>query len=194
MLPYVAIGVVWQLVYGRLGFGAAASAFYLDPVGEPLRFLAALPQRLLLLLAAQLGPLPSDAVSLLSTSARGLWVLAAVAWVAFIAWFVGPLRRSPTAAFFASGLVLSLIPLAATLPSDRLLTFAGISTRPPGRADRPFFPATSKGARRLSEDPADGLAATPPTRRSGGRAARPWPAGSARDGRQHRPASASSAP
>ena len=126
VLPYVAIGGVWQLVYGRLGFGAAASAFYLDPVGEPLRFLAAVPQRLLLLLAAQLGPLPSDAVSLLSTSARGFWLLADVAWVAFIAWFVWPLRRSATAAFFASGLVLSLIPLAATLPSDRLLTFAGV--------------------------------------------------------------------
>jgi hypothetical protein len=50
---------------------------------------------------------------------------------AFAAWFVLPvLRRRPSARFFALGALLSLLPLAATIPADRLLVLVGFGVMP----------------------------------------------------------------
>jgi hypothetical protein len=129
LLPFGLVTAGWLAAYRLLGFGARNSGVYLDPVGEPVAFLTALPGRLGALLTAQLAGPWSDFselyVFLSPTLPLVMTVLswALVAAVALLAW--PTLKRSATARFFALAMVLSAVPVCATFPADRLLTFIG---------------------------------------------------------------------
>jgi hypothetical protein len=130
LTPFALVTSGWLGVYRLLGFGARHSGVYLDPVSEPLAFLRALPTRLGALLAAQLAGPWSDFSELwgfLSPSAPV--VMTALAWLVVagmlaLAW--SQLRQSALARFFAVSLVLAALPVCATFPADRLLTFIGV--------------------------------------------------------------------
>ena len=124
--PYLAVAAVWMLAYKALGYGASGADFYIDPGREPLRFLGALATRLPILLEGQFSFPPSDVWMLVPPEHRTkmfavvlVLVLLGTTVLAF------GVRRTRENGFFATGMVLSLIPVCATWPGDRLLIFAG---------------------------------------------------------------------
>ena len=127
LVPYAAIVVSWRVLYSGLGYGVQGSSLYIDPGTRPILFLKALAERWPLLLAAQWWQAPVDLWLLLprpaQVTASALAALPAAA-VAALLW--GLLRRDELARFWAVGMALSLVPLCAAFPMDRLLVFSGI--------------------------------------------------------------------
>lgn len=52
LLPFLAVGIVYLIFYGALGFGASGGSEYLHPLNEPIKFLSALPARLLAMISS----------------------------------------------------------------------------------------------------------------------------------------------
>ena len=124
--PYAALSVAWFAAYRALGYGASGGGLYIDPT-EGLPYLRAVVERLPVLLAAQVGIVPSDVWPGVSRSAQLIVLGLALATVTIVAVvFVPVLRRQPVCRFWVLGAVLSLPPLCATFPADRLLVFAGV--------------------------------------------------------------------
>jgi hypothetical protein len=128
--PYVAIAIVWRVVYRALDYGAYGSAIYLDPASEPLAFAKVLFEHAPVLLGSQLGGMWSDASTLLFALPRLEVMVSCVTWL-FILW-VGwqmwqQLRDEPLSRFAAFGALAALMPAAAVSPiMDRLLTWVGV--------------------------------------------------------------------
>jgi hypothetical protein len=127
LVPYGVVVVGWRLVYKALGYGASASAAYIDPLDDFGRFADALLSRGPVLLLSQWTPLSSDPWidrpddQLVAFAPRALLGLAVIAAV------VGPLLwRDRVARFFGVGMLLACVPVTATLPNDRLLLGIGI--------------------------------------------------------------------
>jgi hypothetical protein len=127
LLPYAGVGLAWLTIYKILGYGAYGGGFYIDPGSEPLVFLKAFVGRVPLLLLAQLaGPpaelwvdLPQETLAVIVAS-----VAALIAALGVLLYRV--IGRDPAARFFATGMLLSLIPVSATWPNDRLLLLPGL--------------------------------------------------------------------
>ncbi|MHC4518831.1 MAG: hypothetical protein ACYTAS_09610, partial [Planctomycetota bacterium] len=127
LAPYLVVIVVWRLLWNHLGYGVENLGVYIDPLREPSRYVAALKDRAPVLLLAQLLAPPSDVTMLLGPSGTKLLWLAALAFLAFFALLLIPLlRQDRVARFWALGMLLSLLPICATFPSDRLLMFTSI--------------------------------------------------------------------
>jgi hypothetical protein len=125
--PYGIVVITWRALYGWLGYGVAGSTLYLDPVQQPAEFAAALAERLPLLLAGQWLQLPTDVWLVFPRWIQLLSSGVAVVLISLIALvFVKLLRGDAMARFWALGMVLSLVPLCAAFPMDRLLIFSGI--------------------------------------------------------------------
>jgi len=127
LLPYVLIGAVWAAAYGLMGYGSAGSGMYVDPMREPLTYLATVVIRMPLLLLAQLGLPPADLW--MQVSAEVLPKAALIAWAVLgVGAVIGYrlLKGNRTAAFWATGMVLSLLPVCSVMPGDRLLLFSGV--------------------------------------------------------------------
>jgi hypothetical protein len=127
LAPYALVVILWRLAYSMFGYGVRGSSLYLDPVQQPLSFLGALAERLPLLVAAQWLQAPVDLwlalprlVQIAASIAASLLTVA----VCLLLWKL--LRQDAQARFWALGMVLSLVPLCAAFPMDRLLLFAGI--------------------------------------------------------------------
>ena len=124
--PYAALSVAWLAAYKGLGYGTRGGGLYIDPT-EGLPYLRALVERLPVLLAGQLGLVTSDVWPQVPRSGQLVVLGLALAALALLAIAFAPvLRRQPTCRFWLLGAVLSLPPLCATFPSDRLLVFAGV--------------------------------------------------------------------
>jgi len=127
LTPYGVIGLVYLAYYGMAGYGAGGSALYWDPMGAPGAYLAAVARHLPALLHAQLGLLPSNIYPLLSPFWQTIHSLLGALALAVFAWLLLPLLRSDRVArFWALGMVLSALPVCATLPGERLLCLIGI--------------------------------------------------------------------
>jgi hypothetical protein len=119
----VLLGYAW--LYRHLGYGASGSGVYLDP-HTPAAYLVALPTRMLALTGGALLKVPSE---LGATSLPVHWVAwaAGAAAIALFSWLAA--RAWPTLSdlerrhlrWLAAGAVLSLLALASTFPSNRLL-------------------------------------------------------------------------
>jgi hypothetical protein len=127
LLPHAAVVAAWRALYALGHFGTRSSAIYLDPVRQPLDFLAALPERFVLLVAAQWFQAPVDVWLLFSSAGqrRLAWVAAGLALC--VALLVRDLvTRNRAARFWLLGMVLSLVPVCAAFPMERLLLFPGV--------------------------------------------------------------------
>lgn len=128
LVPYALIVVAWRIAWSAQGYGVSSGmGLYIDPLTEPVGYIQAALSRLPVLLAGQFAFPPADVSILLDTDYVWVHVLLAcliVIAIAATAWPV--LRRTPDAAFWSTGMLLSLLPVCATFPSDRLLGFAGI--------------------------------------------------------------------
>lgn len=126
-LPYVAVGVLWMAYYREQGYGAWGSALYVDPVRQTGRFALAVLIRAPVLWLGQWGWPPASPFVMLSPIAKvivwtGAFVL--LAWIKVV--LVPILWRNRLAAFWTVGMALSLLPVCATFPNDRLLLFTGL--------------------------------------------------------------------
>ncbi len=127
LVPYLGIVIGWRAFRATEGYGVWDVGLYVDPLSNPMHFGQAVMERLPILLLAQLGLPPSDVALLLSPSAKSILWCSALAFLALFVFVAAPLLRSNrTARFWATGMLLSAIPVCATFPMDRLLTFVGI--------------------------------------------------------------------
>jgi hypothetical protein len=155
LVPYALVFVAYAVVYTALGYGARGGGMYIDPAREPLTFLSAVGERLPVLLLAQLAFPPADIAMVLSdTRIRAFLPVALVAAPALAVLLWLGARKQKTAAFWAAGMLLSLIPVCATVPSDRLLLFPGIGAfglvalfLAAARAELSKTPFAARGAR-----------------------------------------------
>jgi len=127
LIPSVVVVLLWATLRTRSGFGVHDMGLYVDPLTEPTAFAAAAVQRLPILLLGQWAVPPSDVAALLGPAGRAdLWY-AGCAVMLLVCFAVAPLLRpDPLARFWATGMVLAAVPVCATFPMDRLLTFVGI--------------------------------------------------------------------
>lgn len=128
LAPYLAIVVVWRVIYAHLGHGVHGSGIYLDPGADPVGFLTAAATRLPFLLNGQLALPWSDFASFYPVLGV-VAVMLAIALALLVAIGLSCarlLRRDPTARFFATGMLLAALPVASTFPADRLLTFTSL--------------------------------------------------------------------
>jgi hypothetical protein len=127
LLPYAFTVVAWRIVWMWLGHGGLHVGYYVDPLREPIRFVLAVVERVPILLLAQWASLPADLSLFLG--GWGLWVfwLIAAAVTVMVGLLLRPLlRQSRPARFWAAGMLMSLLPICATFPFDRLLFFVGL--------------------------------------------------------------------
>jgi hypothetical protein len=124
LLPTLAVTAAWAVAYRLLGHGAHDSGIYLDPLRQPVAFLAALPDRFGALVLGQLALPPSDLWTWLPDRTRPLL---AVGGLVLLSFFVAAARKrlaqSAELRFCLGGAVLSLLPACTTFPSDRILVF-----------------------------------------------------------------------
>lgn len=127
MVPYVAVVVVWRFLWTYLGYGMENFGIYVDPLAEPMRFISAVKDRTPFLLLGQLA-LPASDINMMLPPKYWilLWRSALVLLVIFVIVMAPFLRRDRTARFWAMAMFLSVLPICATFPNDRLLLFVGI--------------------------------------------------------------------
>ncbi len=127
LMPYVALVIIWRTLRAHWGYGVQNLGLYVDPLTDPGPFTTAVVERIPILLLAQWTNVPAEigiplsrkAFSSVWWGATGFLVLAGFA-------FAPLLRRDPVARFWAAGMVSAAVPVAATFPMDRLLTFPGL--------------------------------------------------------------------
>jgi len=127
LLPYLVVIIAWRAVYTALGYAVTGSGLYIDPAVQPWLFAKALVVRWPFMMASQWLQIQGNLWTMLT--AQQHLMLAGVtgllcAALLLLAWPV--LRTQPLARFWAVGMSLAVIPLAAAFPMDRLLIFAGI--------------------------------------------------------------------
>ena len=125
--PHALVGIVWLAVYKLSGYGTAGSGFYLDPVAEPAAWFSQFLIRAPLLLLGQWF-LPPSSFAFAWNEAQTLGVaIFGVGLLGVVFLLLRPLlREDATARFFAFGMLLSVVPITAGFPHDRLLFFVGI--------------------------------------------------------------------
>jgi hypothetical protein len=127
LVPYVLIAVIWRIAWVLLGYGVDGMDFYIDPLNEPIRYMGLFLIRAPILLLGQFGFPPSEYTLLIGP--EGTWILFSLATIflsVLLILLLPLLRRDPIARFWGLGMILSLLSTTATIPSDRLLFFAGI--------------------------------------------------------------------
>lgn len=123
----VGVVVLWQVTYTTMGFGAAGSGAYIDPMHSPVAFLSESPRRLGWLLFYALSP--GEIIQGLDVSLELAWVIGGsfvLASLVAMIWGV----RSRAHAVFAVGAALAIPPLLTSLPQPRLLTFVHFGLAP----------------------------------------------------------------
>lgn len=127
---HAVICVAWRAYWSLAGYGARGSGAYVDPLADPLGFLAGAPRKWLCLLQGQLGIIPADFGFLGSASDQRLWMLTGLLTLAGAAVLLRPCVVDATGKFWLTGMLLSLLPMAASFPSDRLLLLVGLGVAP----------------------------------------------------------------
>jgi len=127
LVPPVGVVVVWRVVHAALGYATCASGVYIDPGAEPLRFAAAALERGPILVYAQLLGSVADAYYVFSDPARVKVLAAVVAILAVLLAVLRPvLRADRVARFWFLGMLFAVVPICATMASNRNLLFVAV--------------------------------------------------------------------
>ena len=131
LLPHGGVLGAWALIYKLGNFGSQGSGFYLDPLHNPLGFAVSFCQRAAFLLMGQWTPIPAEMSMAYApgTSAAlhlSVFSFAIAAIVAVL--FIPLILRDRVARFWGLGALLSLIPIAAVGPENRVLGFVGLGS------------------------------------------------------------------
>ncbi|MGD8863136.1 MAG: hypothetical protein PVI30_24190 [Myxococcales bacterium] len=153
--PYAAVLVAWRVAYSVGGYGVVGSAFYRDPMADPLGFALGAAGAIPIYLASQLT-LPFASMSGVEPGSFAVVLLLSLVLLGLLAPLLRPvLRDRPQARFLGLGALLATLPLGATLPQDRLVFFIGLGTSGlvalvvHDRLSRPRPGAGRRGARAL---------------------------------------------
>lgn len=122
LVPYLLVVVAWREVYVSLGHGTFGSWLYVDPLSEPFVFLRNAVAHYPVLLLGLFGIPDSTVWMALPALWQWIHVIAAAAFVVCASWIAWPLlKASAQARFLGLGALLAVVPMCATLPSDRNL-------------------------------------------------------------------------
>jgi hypothetical protein len=132
LAPYALLLAAWAWVRHAGDFGSVGGfSGYVDPLGEPLRFVQALAVRLPLLFASQLVHWSADFYTMGDPAFRPLVLIASIGVCAAVGWFIWPSVRADRASrFLFAGAVAGAVPLAGAAAGDRLLTLIGFGLLP----------------------------------------------------------------
>jgi hypothetical protein len=131
LVPLAVVGLAYVLVYRLLGYGGAGSGLYFNPVESPFEFLEAAVTRIPTLLASGILGFSAD-LWFVVPEARPLQAVVGCGAVLVL---VGSLRvcwaglhdtTRRALRWLLPGSLLSLVPVVATFPSDRMLLVPGI--------------------------------------------------------------------
>jgi hypothetical protein len=130
LVPAALLALAYLGVYKMLGYGAHGSAMYLDPVGEPVRYLSAALGRGPALIGGLLG-VPVDLWGLLPGSrpvlvGAGLMGLGLIGLLLRSAWPALSEEERRHCRWLFAGAALSLLPVASAMPMGRLLLVPGL--------------------------------------------------------------------
>ncbi|MHB8873779.1 MAG: hypothetical protein ACYC8T_08855 [Myxococcaceae bacterium] len=131
LLPVALLGAGYVALYRALGAGAFGSEMYLDPIRQPLPFLLHAPERALALVAAQFLGASAD-LWLAVQAARPVLVVLGVVAVVLMAVLVRRLwprldeKEQRGLRWLALGAALSMVPVLATFPLNRLLVMPSV--------------------------------------------------------------------
>jgi hypothetical protein len=131
LLPHGGVVAVWALIYKLGNFGSHGSGFYIDPLRDPIGFASSFCQRAAFLLMGQWSPLPAELSMAYAPGSPALFHLTVFSFaiVALLAVLFIPLvLRDRVARFWGLGAVLSLLPIGAVGPENRLLGFVGLGS------------------------------------------------------------------
>jgi hypothetical protein len=127
LLPYAAVVLAWRVLRSSWGYGVWNMGIYIDPLTDPRRFVAAVVQRAPILLLGQWTPIPAEIAVLLRPFFSDFLWSGTVLFLGLLLFIIAPLlRRDGLARFWAAGMSFAVIPVCATFPMDRLLTFVGL--------------------------------------------------------------------
>ncbi|UCG59875.1 MAG: hypothetical protein JSU70_10210 [Phycisphaerales bacterium] len=127
LVPYLVLIVIWRVVYGSLGYGAYGSGMYIDPGSEPLRFAAAMLERLPVLLFGQLVGPSADMYYCFNHSVRFKILLSAAGLLTLWLIVLLPLLvKDRLLLFWLLGMVFATVPICACMASSRNLMFVGV--------------------------------------------------------------------
>lgn len=122
---YGVVLVVWKFCSISLGYGVVGSGVYIDPLASPIDFVVATCERLPVLGLAMVGAPFADLWEVYPLFAGWLqpvvWLFAMFVLGVFALVLRPFILRKPMVRFWALGMALTLIPLCATFPHDRLL-------------------------------------------------------------------------
>jgi hypothetical protein len=130
VLPYLVIVAAFAAIYVVGAYGAKHSTQYIDPAGEPGRYLVAVVVRLPVMLHALLAGPPSEfwvGYPVVNPSLPYIMWTFAVACVGVFLWVAWPvLKAERETRFWLLGAVLAALPACAGMPSNRALLFASL--------------------------------------------------------------------
>src|SRR5215469_13689174 len=131
LIPHGAMLGAWALVYKLGNFGSHGSGFYLDPLHNPIDFASLFCRRAAFLLMGQWTPVPAEmsmAYAPGSSAALHLTIFAFAIVALLVLLFIPVVLRDRIARFWALGALLSLLPIAAVGPENRVLGFVGLGS------------------------------------------------------------------
>jgi len=126
---YAVVGLAYVGVHAALGYGARNYPMYLEPFGQPLTFLLAVPERLLALIGELVMGLPAELwlypalrplVAIICVLAA---ILAGLALRSF--WRIAPANVKQSLRWLSVGALLSLAPCLSGMQGGRSLVIAG---------------------------------------------------------------------
>ncbi len=127
MIPYVMVVLIWRFLWTHMGYGIEGIGVYIDPLSEPLTYINAVKNRAPFLLLGQWA-MPPSGLSMMLHPKYLIWIWRSALFflVLLIVVLIPLLWHKRSARFWAMGMILSVLPVCATFPSDRLLLFVGI--------------------------------------------------------------------
>ena len=131
LLPMTVVGLGYVALYSWSGSGALGSEIYIDPLREPLAFLSRAPAKALALTGAQFLGATAD-LWMVKVALRPVLVLAGVVGLVAVVGLLRALWSTLTDAersglrWLSLGAALSVIPVLATFPLNRLLLMPSV--------------------------------------------------------------------
>lgn len=127
LIPYAAVVIVWRVLWIYLGYGVAHIGCYTDPLREPLHYITMIIKNGPLLLQGAVAMPPADVSLIISSDMWKMVWRGAIIFLVLSALLLIPLfKQNRAARFWAVGMLLSVLPICAAFPSDRLLSFVSI--------------------------------------------------------------------
>jgi len=126
LAPYLVLTLAWRVGWSEAGYGVSGSGAYVDPGSDPWVFLRQAPEKWLLLLGGQFGILPADLAFLGPPSWRPLLLGVSTLTLLATGLLLAPCFSNREVRFWLGGMLLGLLPMAATFESDRSLLLVGL--------------------------------------------------------------------